>query len=410
MSVTSERKILTEFMKNPKVRKFVYANLRSSLKIINFSDELIDYLISNFPDYKEEYLYDQDGNRVNKTEYFNDGYNQTTYYLGQDFVRIINSTGTFDIKYYYANDKLVAKNDSGTMKYFHGDHLGSTTLITNTNGEEVEYINYLPYGANIEESEEQRLYTGKELDNTNLHYYGARYYDSEQRKFTQPDPIMDPYNPQNLNRYAYTLNNPYKYTDPTGLWTVQVGLSGTGVIKGLGGTIGGGLAIGGGNDGFQLGLYGVRGGGIGKSEGAILSGSFDLTYTGNDNIRDLSGRTLTAGGSGAAGPYGAGGEYNVPVGGRTFLPSDILAKGFGEFLDTTAYTGSYVVGAGAELHAFDIRTGIISLINNKVENADSNTVQEIGNNINSQQTGIQNNNQINIEINPNNENIIVTHD
>lgn len=36
-------------------------------------------------------------------------------------------------------------------------------------------------------------------------------------RFIQPDPIIaDQYNPQNLNRYAYVLNNPYKYVDPNG--------------------------------------------------------------------------------------------------------------------------------------------------------------------------------------------------
>jgi hypothetical protein len=48
-------------------------------------------------------------------------------------------------------------------------------------------------------------------------YYGARYYSPEYRIFIQPDTLLpDPYNPQALNRYAYVLNNPVKYTDPSG--------------------------------------------------------------------------------------------------------------------------------------------------------------------------------------------------
>ncbi|HMS23086.1 MAG TPA: RHS repeat-associated core domain-containing protein, partial [Candidatus Levybacteria bacterium] len=45
----------------------------------------------------------------------------------------------------------------------------------------------------------------------------ARYYSSDMRRFTQPDDIIqDVYNPQSLNRYSYVLNNPLKYTDPSG--------------------------------------------------------------------------------------------------------------------------------------------------------------------------------------------------
>src|SRR3989338_941208 len=42
-------------------------------------------------------------------------------------------------------------------------------------------------------------------------------------RFIQPDSIIgDKYNPQNLNRYSYVLNNPYKYTDPTGKDAVSI--------------------------------------------------------------------------------------------------------------------------------------------------------------------------------------------
>ncbi len=60
-------------------------------------------------------------------------------------------------------------------------------------------------------------YTGQRLDYTGLLYYGARYYDPTLMRFTQPDTLVpDPANPQSLNRYAYVLNNPLRYTDPTG--------------------------------------------------------------------------------------------------------------------------------------------------------------------------------------------------
>ena len=61
-------------------------------------------------------------------------------------------------------------------------------------------------------------YTGKERDDsTGLYFYEARYYDAILGRFISADTIVpNPNNPQTLNRYTYTLNNPMRYTDPTG--------------------------------------------------------------------------------------------------------------------------------------------------------------------------------------------------
>src|SRR5438270_12838666 len=66
------------------------------------------------------------------------------------------------------------------------------------------------------------LFTGKERDiETGLDYFGARYFSAAQGTFSSPDPLLNagrPDNPQTWNKYGYTLNNPLKYTDPTGLY------------------------------------------------------------------------------------------------------------------------------------------------------------------------------------------------
>ncbi|PIN91787.1 hypothetical protein COU56_04600, partial [Candidatus Pacearchaeota archaeon CG10_big_fil_rev_8_21_14_0_10_31_9] len=105
------------------------------------------------------------------------------------------------------------------------DHLGSTTLVTNSSGNEIEEEFYLPFGGILEGGEDSRyLFTGKERDKTtNLDYFGARYYDSELRHFVQADSVIaDLYNPQNLNHYSYVLNNPYKYVDESGEYVETV--------------------------------------------------------------------------------------------------------------------------------------------------------------------------------------------
>ncbi|MES1258527.1 MAG: RHS repeat-associated core domain-containing protein, partial [Acidobacteriota bacterium] len=65
-------------------------------------------------------------------------------------------------------------------------------------------------------------FTGKERDaESGLDYFGARYFSGAQGRFTSPDPLLSsgrPWDPQSWNRYAYGLNNPLRYTDPTGLY------------------------------------------------------------------------------------------------------------------------------------------------------------------------------------------------
>ena len=53
-----------------------------------------------------------------------------------------------------------------------------------------------------------------------MDYLLARYYASGQGRFTSVDPFIAserPGNPQSFNRYSYTLNNPLRFVDPTGL-------------------------------------------------------------------------------------------------------------------------------------------------------------------------------------------------
>jgi len=59
-------------------------------------------------------------------------------------------------------------------------------------------------------------FTGQRRDaSAGLMYYGARYYDATLGRFVSADTVVPSAgNPQSLNRYAYTLNNPVRYTDP----------------------------------------------------------------------------------------------------------------------------------------------------------------------------------------------------
>ncbi len=59
--------------------------------------------------------------------------------------------------YYYVNGKLIAKEDDlGAKTFYHGDHLGSTSLVTNQSGDIIEENFYEPYGESLEGSEDSR--------------------------------------------------------------------------------------------------------------------------------------------------------------------------------------------------------------------------------------------------------------
>jgi RHS repeat-associated protein len=168
-----------------------------------------------------EYIYDHAGNRLVKKEYENGILKQTIYSPDDHYQtkKLANGT-TENTTYYYANDELLArKNPDGSKVFYYNDHLGSTSVTTDSSGALVEETAYDPYGEIRTGGLQSKFqYTGQEKDlETGLNYYGARYYDPHTRRFTQPDTLLpDPYDPQQLNRYAYARGNPLKYTDPSG--------------------------------------------------------------------------------------------------------------------------------------------------------------------------------------------------
>ena len=95
-------------------------------------------------------------------------------------------------KLVYAGGLNIASNTSGTVEYYHVDHLGSTRLRNNLTGGVVYESNYEPYRPGYDEqSSEEFRYTGKQEDPTGLYYYGARYYDPATGRFTTWDTVFD---------------------------------------------------------------------------------------------------------------------------------------------------------------------------------------------------------------------------
>jgi RHS repeat-associated protein len=116
-------------------------------------------------------------------------------------------------------------NDAGTVRYLLGDHLGSTTITADTSGNRVAEVLYKAWGENrytFSTTPTTFRYTGQRQESglggtDGLYFYNARWYDPTLGRFAQADTIVpEPDNPQGLNRFSYTINNPLRYIDPTG--------------------------------------------------------------------------------------------------------------------------------------------------------------------------------------------------
>lgn len=125
-----------------------------------------------------------------------------------------------------AQSRAVAKsfkdpdNYENLQFFYHPDHLGSSSFITNLDGEVVQHIEYVPFGEVFIEERNSvwntpYLFNAKEFDEeTGLYYYGARYYSSRMSMWIATDPLQEDNNA--TSSYTYTFNNPVKYTDPDG--------------------------------------------------------------------------------------------------------------------------------------------------------------------------------------------------
>ena len=109
------------------------------------------------------------------------------------------------------------------FRFYHSDHLGSASWITNGSGTPVQHLQYMPYGepfvnerTSSSSYEERYTFTGKERDSeTGFSYFGARYYDSDiLTGWLSVDPLADKY--PSLSPYNYCAWNPVRLVDPDG--------------------------------------------------------------------------------------------------------------------------------------------------------------------------------------------------
>ena len=99
------------------------------------------------------------------------------------------------------------------------DASGSPVVAMNQAGDVIWRKTYTPYGKASNKDHDNRIgFTGHVEDQNGLVYAGNRYYDPGLERFLSDDPLrFNEKNPMSFGRYTYGNNNPYRYTDPTGM-------------------------------------------------------------------------------------------------------------------------------------------------------------------------------------------------
>ena len=216
------------------------------------------------------YIYDAAGNRTTKRRtsieswyvnpfYVVKGYSSETkqIMLGDD--RIASEMATLPN---YLNPTTAG---SGTVFYYHPDHLQSTNFTTASDGSLLQHDEYFATGETwISESKNNDprnaqpwMFNAKELDETGLYAFGKRYYNPKYSQWASPDPELPTFmtsdhaggvlEPRNLSPYSYAWNNPVGLRDPNGGETdalpMLVGGGGAGVLAAATACVASGICV-----------------------------------------------------------------------------------------------------------------------------------------------------------------------
>ena len=192
------------------------------------------------------FYYDGDGNRL--AAYFG---NENTDASQRPIRKFYSSDGTFEVTIntqtgqeeiltyvqgnaYVSNIVKKTTTSGSEYLYLHKDYLGSIVAISNQAGDVIEKRHFDAWG-NLTKYWKtggitaipngtttflllDRGYTSHEhLLSIGIIHMNGRLYDPKLHRFLMPDNyVQDPSNTQNYNRYSYVLNNPLRYTDPSG--------------------------------------------------------------------------------------------------------------------------------------------------------------------------------------------------
>ncbi|MEM7133158.1 MAG: RHS repeat-associated core domain-containing protein [Chloroflexota bacterium] len=187
-------------------------------------DGLDQIRVVETPNGTETYYYDHDQSRVLAVSE-SDG---VRFWFGESETHY-DLTGTQTKRYLHLSaggPTLARVEDGSTIELQYADALQNLMFSLNAAGEVVASFLYGAFGEVVySEGEEnhRRQFNGKENDAVSgLRYYGYRYYDPLTLRWSSADPLYEfvpelgMHEPQRMNLYGFSLNNPVRYFDPDG--------------------------------------------------------------------------------------------------------------------------------------------------------------------------------------------------
>lgn len=191
----------------------VFTNFYNNGKIRNIYGEYNDFYFGYGPD-KEKW------NMLNADSQ----YDEYLFYFDNIIERdVMEDNFSMSTYYFLDNDVIVIDGPDGTLSYYQAfcDNLGSICSVYAEDGTKVFEAYYDAWGYQVIVRNDINLrlgYTGHEmLPEVGLIDMQGRLYDPAIGRFISCDNfVQEPKNSQNFNRYTYCLNNPLRYTDPTG--------------------------------------------------------------------------------------------------------------------------------------------------------------------------------------------------
>ncbi|MFZ5431612.1 MAG: RHS repeat-associated core domain-containing protein [Bacteroidota bacterium] len=297
-------------------------------------------VITEIP-YQATFVYNTEGQRARMAITQNGSTILTRWYAGSRF--LLETAGSTNKEYTwiggdaYTAPCVAIKTSTGSHIYYYllRDHLGTITHVTNSSGTVQNEYSYDAWGIRRNFSNwsyavaaqtdllPARGFTGHEwLPWFNLYNMNGRLYDPVVGRFLSPDNYVQmPDFSQNFNRYSYCLNNPLKYTDPTGeFWHLIIGAAIGGIVN---------WATHGAEFSWEgLGYFGIgaAAGALGAGVGAGISsamagGSFGAGFIGSSAAMTATTSFATGAAIGGGAGFSAGfttGFGNGLIGGQNF--------------------------------------------------------------------------------------------
>jgi RHS repeat-associated protein len=165
------------------------------------------------------YIYDSSGARL-----VSESAGKKTLYLPGMEVSVSSGTQTASATRYYTfgGETVAVRTDDGGVTFLASDHHGTAEVAVDAATAEVTRRRTDPYGNDRNAAPaswvtDKGFLGGTKDATTGLIHLGARDYDPSTGRFISADPVIDYTDPQQINGYSYSGNNPVSMSDPSGM-------------------------------------------------------------------------------------------------------------------------------------------------------------------------------------------------